>query len=84
MYKYCKECGRELIKVPKRADKIFFEEMYLGDIVKFPLGSQYNGFTGLRQFGIITKCPKAKWYNNHTEFPDKNSLHDSDLPELTN
>lgn len=76
---YCHHCGGILIRVPKPAETLESYTPWGG----FPLGSRFNSETGLRQFGIVVKCPKARWWNNHTEYVDENSLHDSDLPELT-
>lgn len=79
MEAYCKNCGRELIRIPRPAEKC---EIYIAPECSLPLGSRFNSETGLRQFGIVVKCTNARWWNNCTNYVDKNSLHQSDLPEL--
>ena len=76
---YCTECGRDLIRVPRPAHKLMINFHFDSS---FPLGHKYNTKTGKRQFGIVVKCPKARWWNNHYCHIDENSLHDGDLLEL--
>jgi len=75
---YCSVCGKNLIRIPVSADRA----MIPGYDTSYPLGTRYNKYTGMRQFGIRVICLKAKWWNYHTNYIDQGSLQDSDLPEL--
>lgn len=79
--KHCTQCGEELIRFPKRADRL---EVMVSPMDVGLLGSKYNPETGYRQFGIQVRCPNWKWWklNSHTCYTDENSLHDSDLQML--
>ena len=81
--KYCEKCGAELIRLPKPAEKIKIEVCNGFDSWTTILGQRFNTETGMRQFGIIVKCPNATRWNDCMNFVDEGSLHDSDLPELT-
>jgi len=62
--KFCEECGLELIEEKVGAETV--EACYGMDCIKpYP---KYNERTGERQFGIRKRCPKARWYNHHTDF----------------
>lgn len=82
---FCSNCGKELIRVPGPAEKL--EAFFLTSFgfVDRRLGARFNPVTGMRQFGIIVKCPHAsRWNSKCTNYVDSDSLFDSDLPELIN
>lgn len=79
---FCSECGSQLIRVPVPAEKAKYTVCGWGDCYTTTLGSRFNRYTGMRQFGIRVMCPNTKWYNSCTSYIDEKSLHDSDLPEL--
>lgn len=81
---FCEKCGKALIRVPIPAEKAYLVVYAWGDCITTVLGDKYNKYTGFRQFGIKVMCPNSKWYNRCTSYVDEKSLHDSNLPELTN
>lgn len=79
---FCPQCGAGLIKIPVPAEKAIYDDCSWGDCVSVAMGTRYNKYSGMRQFAIRAKCPNKKWYNDCTDGIVKDSLHESDLPEL--
>jgi len=68
--KYCRICGSKLIikKIP--VSKV---AEYYGCDLSYP-HYNYDVTTGKKQFGLHFRCPKTKWYNNHTDFTRLNKI----------
>lgn len=55
--KYCTKCGRELVEI---------ELDYLPWYMKLIGAKERSARTGEKITATVTKCPVAKWYNDHT------------------
>lgn len=67
--KFCCECGAKLLTEKVGAEK--YVEHYFEDMYPY---SKFDSQTGERQYVMRYYCPNARWYNNHTNFIDKDII----------